>query len=227
MSDLKFFSDELVIKDKRIILRLDFNVPMKASVIQDDTRIKIVEPFLSKLVQKKAKLILLSHLGRPNGKFDKNLSLRPVFEFLKKKYKYNIKFYTKKINNDTINETNALSPGEILFLENIRFVKDEENDSEEFARRLAKLGDIFINEAFSCSHRKQASLHKITKFIDSYGGPLLKKEIQSINLILSNKEKPVSCIIGGSKVSTKINVISNLTKKLIILLLLVRWQIIS
>ena len=144
-----------------------------------------------------------------------------------KKYKYNIKFYTKKINNDTINETNALSPGEILFLENIRFVKDEENDSEEFARRLAKLGDIFINEAFSCSHRKQASLHKITKFIDSYGGPLLKKEIQSINLILSNKEKPVSCIIGGSKVSTKINVISNLTKKLIILLLLVRWQIIS
>ena len=84
MSDLKFFSDELVIKDKRIILRLDFNVPMKASVIQDDTRIKIVEPFLSKLVQKKAKLILLSHLGRPNGKFDKNLSLRPVFEFLKK-----------------------------------------------------------------------------------------------------------------------------------------------
>ena len=116
MSDLKFFSDELVIKDKRIILRLDFNVPMKASAIQDDTRIKIVEPFLSKLVQKKAKLILLSHLGRPNGKFDINLSLRPVFEFLKKKYKYNIKFYTKKINNDTINETNALSPGEILFL---------------------------------------------------------------------------------------------------------------
>ena len=110
MSDLKFFSDELVIKDKRIILRLDFNVPMKAYVIQDDTRIKIVEPFLSKLVQKKAKLILLSHLGRPNGKFDKNLSLRPVFEFLKKKYKYNIKFYTKKINNDTINETNALAP---------------------------------------------------------------------------------------------------------------------
>ena len=214
MSDLKFFSDELVIKDKRIILRLDFNVPMKASVIQDDTRIKIVEPFLSKLVQKKAKLILLSHLGRPNGKFDKNLSLRPVFEFLKKKYKYNIKFNNKKINNDTINETNALSPGEILFLENIRFFKDEENDSEEFAKTLAKLGDIFINEAFSCSHRKQASLHKITKFIDSYGGPLLKKEIQSINLILSNKERPVSCIIGGSKVSTKINVILNLTKKI-------------
>ena len=95
---------------------------------------------------------------------------------LRRKYKYNIKFNTKKINNDTINETNALSPGEILFLENIRFVKDEENDLEEFARRLAKLGDIFINEAFSCSHRKQASLHKITKFIDSYGGPLEKRD---------------------------------------------------
>ena len=97
-----------------------------------------------------------------------------------------------------------------MLIENIRFFKEEENDDENFAKNLSKLGDFYINEAFSCSHRKQASLHKITKYIDSYGGPLLEKEIQSINLILKNKKEPVTSIIGGSKVSTKINVLLNL-----------------
>jgi len=106
--------------------------------------------------------------------------------------------------------SNKLKPGEVLLFENIRFFKEEESDDEIFAKNLSKLGDIYINEAFSCSHRKQASVHKITKFIDSYGGPILEKEIRSINLIIKNKKKPVTCIIGGSKVSTKINVLSSL-----------------
>ena len=101
---------------------------------------------------------------------------------------------------------------EILLIENIRFFKEEEDNDENFAESLSKLGDIYINEAFSCSHRKQASLYSITKFIKSYGGPLLNKEIQSIDLIKQNKKKPITCIIGGSKVSTKINILSNLLK---------------
>ena len=214
MSNLKFFSDKLSVIDKRVILRLDLNVPIKNSIIQDETRIKTVCPFLEKLLKLKAKIILISHLGRPKGKFDASLSLKPIYEYLKNEYKFKIKFYNKKIDNDTIKESNNLSSGEILFLENIRFFKEEENDDENFAKKLSKLGDIFINEAFSCSHRKQASLHKITKFIDSYGGPLLKKEVKSINLILKNEEKPITCIIGGSKVSTKISVILNLIKKI-------------
>ena len=109
-----------------------------------------------------------------------------------------------------MNASKNLIPGEVLLIENIRFFKEEENDDENFAKNLSKLGDFYINEAFSCSHRKQASLHKITKYIDSYGGPLLEKEIQSINLILKNKKEPVTSIIGGSKVSTKINVLLNL-----------------
>jgi len=100
-----------------------------------------------------------------------------------------------------------------LLIENIRFFKQEEDDDEAFAKNLSGLGDIFINEAFSCSHRKQASIHKITKFIESYGGPVLEKEIQSINLITKNKKKPVTCIIGGSKISTKINILSSLSEK--------------
>ena len=107
-----------------------------------------------------------------------------------------------------------LKEGEIILLENIRFFKEESNDDENFSKKLGSLGDIYINDAFSCSHRKQASIHNITKFVKySYAGPLLKKEIEAINLVIQNKKEPVTCIIGGSKISTKINVITNLIKK--------------
>ena len=104
-----------------------------------------------------------------------------------------------------------------MLFENIRFFKEEEDDEETFAKNLSRLGDIYINEAFSCSHRKQASIHKITRFIDSYGGPFLEKEIQSINLIIKNKKKPVTCIIGGSKMSGKINILSSLSSAKLLL----------
>ena len=121
-------------------------------------------------------------------------------------------FYKDKINQNAINASNNLKQGEVLLIENIRFFKEEEDDDENFAKSLSKLGDFYINEAFSCSHRKQASLNKITNYIDSYGGPLLDKETRSINLIIKNKKEPVTSIIGGSKVSTKINVLLNLSK---------------
>ena len=210
MSDLKIFSENKTVSNKRVIVRLDLNVPIKGSKIEDYTRIKAIEPFINKLIKDKAKIILLTHLGRPKGKVVPELSLKPIFNYLEKKLNGNIHFYKDKINDKAVDTSNKLKPGETLLIENIRFFKEEENDDETFAKNLSKLGDIFINEAFSCSHRKQASIHKITKFIDSYGGPILKKEIESINLIIKNKKKPVTCIIGGSKVSTKINILSSL-----------------
>ncbi len=213
MSDLKIFSSDISVSGKRVIVRLDFNVPINNSKIDDDTRIKVVEPFVNKLIENKAKVILLSHLGRPKGKAVSELSLKPIFNYLEKKLNGKIYFYQEKIDSKAVDASNKLKPGEVLLFENIRFFKEEEDDEETFAKNLSRLGDIYINEAFSCSHRKQASIHKITRFIDSYGGPLLEKEIQSINLIIKNKKKPVTCIIGGSKVSTKINILSSLSKK--------------
>ena len=210
MSNLKIFSEKLNISNKRIIVRLDLNVPINNFKIEDNTRIKIIEPFISKLIKKKAKIILISHLGRPKGKIVKEMSLKPIFDYLQKNLVGKISFYQGEINNDAVSASKNLMPGEVLLIENIRFFKEEENDDENFAKNLSKLGDFYINEAFSCSHRKQASLHKITKYIDSYGGPLLEKEIQSINLILKNKKEPVTSIIGGSKVTTKIKVLLNL-----------------
>ena len=213
MSDLKIFSSDISVSGKRVIVRLDLNVPINNSKIDDDTRIKVIEPFVNKLIENKAKVILLSHLGRPKGKVVSKLSLKPIFNYLEKKLNGKIYFYKEKIDSKAVDASNKLKPGEVLLFENIRFFKEEEGDEETFAKNLSRLGDIYINEAFSCSHRKQASIHKITRFIDSYGGPLLEKEIQSINLIIKNKKKPATCIIGGSKVSTKINILSSLSKK--------------
>ena len=210
MSDLKIFSEDIVVNNKRVIVRLDLNVPISNSKIDDDTRIQIVTPFINKLIENKAKIILLSHLGRPKGKIVSELSMKPIFDYLVKKLNGKVYFYKENINSKAIEESNKLKPGEVLLLENIRFFKEEESDDEIFARNLSKLGDIYINEAFSCSHRKQASIHKITKFIDSYGGPILEKEMGSIDLIIKNKKKPITCIIGGSKVSTKLSVLISL-----------------
>ena len=212
MSELKIFTNDLVIENKRIVVRLDLNVPIKKSQVDDDTRIKVVMPLIKELIQKKSKIIIISHLGRPNGQVVSKLSLKPIFNYFQKELSQKIYFYKGKIDDKAIKTSLKLKTGEILLLENIRFAKEEESDDENFAKNLSKLGDIYINEAFSCSHRKQASLHKITKFIDSYAGPLFEKEINSINLLINNKKKPVTCIIGGSKVSTKINTISNLIK---------------
>tara|TARA_B100000579_G_scaffold299229_1_gene249264 strand:+ start:1704 stop:2897 length:1194 start_codon:yes stop_codon:yes gene_type:complete len=210
MSDLKIFSKDIPINNKRVIVRLDLNVPIKNSKIDDYSRIEFVEPFINQLIENKAKVILLSHLGRPKGKVVSELSMKPIFHYLEKNLNGKVYFYQEKIDSKAIDASNKLEPGEVLLLENIRFFKEEEIDDETFAKKLSGLGDIYINEAFSCSHRKQASIHKITKFIDSYGGPVLEQEIESINLIIKNKKKPITCIIGGSKVSTKINILSSL-----------------
>ena len=211
MTGIKYFPNNLNIEDKKIIIRLDLNVPLKNKEIQDDTRILQALPFIKDLIKKKAKIIIISHLGRPDGIKKTDLSLLPIYKYFKEKINTNIFFYTGNINEETNLKSSYLKSGEILLLENIRFFKEESENDELFAGKLASLGEIYVNNAFSCSHRRQASIHKITKFLNqSYAGPLFKKEIMAINLIIKEKKEPLTCIIGGSKISTKINVISNL-----------------
>ena len=213
MNGIKFFPKNLEITNKRIFLRVDLNVPLLKGKILDHTRILLILPFLQELIKRKSRIILISHLGRPEGKKEKELSLNPIFEYLKTKIKTKVFFHTGNINEEAKNKSLGLKEGEVLLLENIRFFKEETENNEKFSRQLSELGEIYINDAFSCSHRKQSSIHKITDFFkNSYGGPLLKKEINAVNLIIKEKKHPVTCIIGGSKISTKINVISNLIK---------------
>ena len=214
MGEINFFPDDLEIKDQKIILRLDLNVPIKDKVIKDDTRITLCLPFINRLIEKKAKIIIISHLGRPKGINVPDLSLIPIYKYLKDALKTNVYFFRGTFDGETKEKFSHLKGGEVILIENIRFFKEETEDDQDFSKKLGELGDIYINDAFSCSHRKQASVHSITKFVKkSYAGPLLKKEITAINLVIKNKKEPVTCIIGGSKISTKINVITNLIKK--------------
>ena len=136
MSDLKIFSKDIVVNNKRVIVRLDLNVPISNSKIDDDTRIQIVTPFINKLIENKAKVVLLSHLGRPKGKIVSELSMKPIFDYLVKKLNGKVYFYQENINSKAIEASNKLKPGEVLLLENIRFFKEEESDDEIFARNL-------------------------------------------------------------------------------------------
>jgi phosphoglycerate kinase len=213
MSQIKYFSEDQNVQNKTVVLRLDLNVPLNNKTILDKSRIFVSLPFLKDLIKRKAKIVIISHLGRPKGIKDSRLSLSPIYKILKEVLKTNIYFFMGEINKDTKNKFSYLKEGEIILIENIRFFDGENKNDENFAKDLASLGDIYINDAFSCSHREQASIHKITKYIkESYAGPLLKKEVSAINKIIQNKKEPVTCIIGGSKISTKINVINNLIK---------------
>ena len=213
MSQIKYFSEDQNVQNKTVVLRLDLNVPLNNKTIVDKSRIFASLPFLKDLIKRKAKIVIISHLGRPKGIKDSRLSLSPIYKILKEVLKTNIYFFMGEINKDTKNKFSYLKEGEVILIENIRFFGGENKNDENFAKDLASLGDIYINDAFSCSHREQASIHKITKYIkESYAGPLLKKEVSAINKIIQNKKEPVTCIIGGSKISTKINVITNLIK---------------
>ena len=215
MDKINFFPDNLDVQNKKVILRLDLNVPLKDKVIKDHTRIDLCLPFIKRLIEKKAKIIIISHLGRPKIKRDPTLSLKPIYKYLKEKLQTNVYFFMGKFDDEVKDKFSHLKEGEVILIENIRFFKEETDNDENFSKKLASLGDIYVNDAFSCSHRKQSSIHKITKFMEkSFGGPLLKKEIDAINLIIRNKKEPVTCVIGGSKISTKINVITSLISKI-------------
>ena len=163
--------------DKMIILRLDLNVPISNGKIEDTNRIDKILDTLNYLLKKKSKLILVSHIGRPNGKKVYQLSLEPVAKYLEKKLKKKVKFIINDIFSLEKKDLFQNNKVELVMLENIRYYKNEEKNDDEFAKKLASLGDLYVNEAFSCSHRPHASLDKITKYIPSYAGKLLKEEL--------------------------------------------------
>ena len=210
---MKSITEESNLENKRVLLRLDLNVPIKNQEIQDETRILKILPVINFLIEKKTKIIIISHVGRPKGKVQKELSLIPICENLKSKLNKDIKLINKNIyeikKDDLFNSSNE----EILFLENIRFYKEEEKNDEEFSKQLAGLADLYVNDAFSCSHRSHASVCKITEFLPSYSGLQLDTEIQALKKVTSEIKKPITCIIGGSKISTKIGIIKNLIPK--------------
>ena len=214
MLKIKQLENDHNIEGKRVLLRVDFNVPLNDGSISETSRIQKVLPTIKSLISKKAKIIIISHLGRPKGKKDSKLTLEPVAKKLSKYLNQNVFFSDKSIGKNVIEKSKEIPNGGVLLLENLRFCKEEELNSESFAKELSKNGDIYVNEAFSCSHRAHASVSEITKHIDSYSGNMLLEEVNFIQMLTDSAKKPVACIIGGSKISTKIGVLSNLVKKM-------------
>ena len=210
---MRNIQDETNLNQKKVLLRLDLNVPLDNGKITDTTRIDKILPTINFLLKSEAKIIILSHVGRPKGKVVNELSLKPICEDLKNKLNQNIKLVSKNIkeikSTDLFNEHDE----KIVILENLRFYEEEEKNDNGFAKHLASLADIYVNDAFSCSHRAHASIFEITKFIPSYAGLQLNLEIDALTKITSEIQRPITCIIGGSKISSKINIIKNLIAK--------------
>ena len=210
---MKLIQKDLADLDQKILLlRLDLNVPIKNEKIQDFNRIDKTLPTIKFLLKRKAKIILISHVGRPMGKKDSKFSLKPISKSLSTKLSENVRLINQNIfeikKNDIFKKNEK-----IVMLENIRFYKEEEQNDLVFSKKLASLGDLYVNEAFSCSHRNHASVSQITKHIDSYAGINLALELEALKKITSEITKPTTCLIGGSKISTKIKIIRNLITK--------------
>ena len=210
---MKPITDLENLNNQIVLLRLDLNVPILDGKIIDTNRIDKIIPTINFLLSKNAKIIIISHVGRPKGKFNSELSLQPIRDYLSLQVNENVKLEKANIFNLKKGELFRDEYNKIIILENIRFYPEEENNDEKFSEHLAKLGDIYVNDAFSCSHREHASVTSITKFIPSYSGLQINSEVEALKKITTEIKKPITCIIGGSKISTKIDIIKNLIPK--------------
>jgi phosphoglycerate kinase len=210
----KLTIEEVDIKGKRVFIRADFNVPLDDNLmITDDRRIRSTLPTINYAIDEGAKVILSSHLGRPKGKIDPKFSLAPVAKRLQRLLNKEVTFAPDCIGSQVENIVSKMKEGDVLLLENLRFHPEEEKNDEEFARSLAKLADVYVNDAFGAAHRAHASTVGITKFLPSAAGFLLKKEIEYLKGAIDNPVKPFVAILGGAKVSGKIGVLENLVGK--------------
>jgi phosphoglycerate kinase len=210
---MKSIKEENNLEKKKILLRLDLNVPLLDGKITDTTRIDKILPTLNFLISQNAKIIIISHVGRPKGKVVNDLSLQPICKNLEMKLSQNIKLLAKDIKEIVSNDLFQNGDEKVIMLENIRFYPEEEKNNQSFAKQLATLADIYVNDAFSCSHRAHASIDQVTNFLPSYSGLQFDLEVNALKKITSEIKKPITCIIGGSKISTKINIIKNLIPK--------------
>jgi len=202
------------VKNRRIIVRADLNVPIINNKITDETRIIRFCKGIKGLFQEGVKIIILTHLGRPKGKYDPKLSTRILVDSLERNLNKKIIFSDSCIDPTTIETSKNLASDQVLLCENLRFHEEEEANNLDFGQNLSKLGDYFVNDAFSCSHRAHASTEAITSYLPSFFGPMMNEEINALNKTLETPIRPSLAIIGGSKVSTKISVLKNLVTKL-------------
>ncbi|MFA0767210.1 MAG: hypothetical protein OXFUSZZB_000538 [Candidatus Fervidibacter sp.] len=207
------------VQGKRVLVRVDFNVPIESGKVLDDWRLRATLPTIRYLTERGAKVILLSHLGRPKGKRDEQFSLRPVAQRLSELLGQPVQFADDCVGEVAEQTVARLQAGEVLLLENLRFHAGEEANDDSFAQQLARLGDVFVNDAFGAAHRAHASVHAITKFLPSYAGLLMEREVTHLSRLLEAPEKPFVAVLGGAKVSDKIGVIRNLLTKVDALLI--------
>jgi phosphoglycerate kinase len=210
---MKKIEDKEDLSGKKVLLRLDLNVPLQDGEIQDETRIDKIIPTLKFLLKKKSKIIIISHIGRPKGKVISALSMKPICNNLENKLNQKINLISEDIKKIKDKDLFKNYNGNILVLENIRFYPEEESNDLGFAQHLSSFAELYVNDAFSCSHRAHASVSNITKFLPSYSGLQFNSEITALKKVTSDIEKPITCIIGGSKISTKIGIIKNLIPK--------------
>ena len=204
---------DLDLRERRVLLRVDFNVPLKDGVIEDDTRIQAVLPTLQFLLDREASIVICSHLGRPKGRVVKELSLRPVAAHLEQLVGKPVGFVNQTIGPDAEKVAQALQPGELLMLENLRFNPEEAKNDPEFARTLARLGEVYVNDAFGSVHRAHASTEGVAHFLPSAAGLLVEKEVQTLETTLIDPARPFVAVLGGAKISDKIGVVGSLINR--------------
>lgn len=200
------------LKGKRVLIRVDFNVPVKNGVVTDATRIKAALPTINYILDSGASLVVMSHYGRPKGQKNMDFSMAPIRAEFEKLLGKPVKLAPDVIGEEVEKEVKALKPGEVLLLENVRFYPDEEKNGEEFAKTLASYGDLYVNDAFGTAHRAHASTEGVSHFLPAYAGFLIEKEVKFMAPLLENPEHPFVAVIGGSKVSSKISVLESLVK---------------
>ncbi len=206
--------DQADLKDKRVLVRVDFNVPMQDGAISDDTRLRAALPTIAKLREGGAKVILLAHFDRPKGKRVPEMSLKPVAEPLAKLVGAPVAFADDCVGPDAAAAIAKLKAGEVLLLENVRYHAGEEKNDPDFAKALAAEGDLYVNDAFSAAHRAHASTEGLAHLIPAYAGEAMRRELEALDRALGQPERPVLGIVGGSKVSTKLDLLSHLVTKL-------------
>ncbi len=211
----KLTIDNVDLKDKRVLVRVDFNVPLDSNQnITNDIRIKASLPTIKKIINDGGKVILMSHLGRPKGERKPEFSLKPAAVRLGELLGKEVLFVDDCIGESVMNTVNSMKPGDVLLLENVRFHKGETKNDPDFAKQLSQPGDVYINDAFGSAHRAHASTEGVTKFIETCAaGYLMEKELDYLGSALANPERPYCAILGGAKISGKIDVISNLMDK--------------
>ncbi len=201
------------VKGKRCLVRVDFNVPMKGGVVTDDSRIRAALPTIKYLRDQGAKLVLMSHLGRPKAKVVEELRLGPVAARLSELIGAPVKHLQDCVGEEVKASVMSMQAGDVVLLENLRFHAEEEGNDTAFSKELASLGEIYINDAFGTAHRAHASTAGVAAFLPAYAGFLMEKEIASLGKLLESPEKPFTAVIGGAKVSDKLSVLSNLLEK--------------